>query len=169
MVGRQEGHPACKNLPLAVSCFSKIQIGFTFLVLVHLDSPGKRAVKWVCVVLCGRRSFATADSWWAWFRLNALSLCIAAVLLLAALCVVPLTFVHCYVAAVNLTTWELMSSDRLAYLRRPAAHLSDGDDADERNNPFHLGYVRNVAAFCCRCRPHNWDVMYSKHAQQPLL
>ena len=34
-------------LPLAVSCFSKIQIGFTFLVPAHPDSPGKRAVKWV--------------------------------------------------------------------------------------------------------------------------
>jgi len=56
LVGRQEGHPACKNewcgagvviclergvdlhmvqlmpLPLTVSCFSKIQIDFTFLV-----------------------------------------------------------------------------------------------------------------------------------------
>jgi len=37
-------------LPLTVSCFSKIQIGFTFLVLAHLGSPGKRAVKQVCVV-----------------------------------------------------------------------------------------------------------------------
>jgi len=32
-------------LPLTVCCFSKIQIGFTFLVLAHLGSPGKRAVK----------------------------------------------------------------------------------------------------------------------------
>jgi len=31
-------------LPLAVSCFSKIHIGFTFL-----GSPGKKAVKRVCV------------------------------------------------------------------------------------------------------------------------
>jgi len=36
-------------LPLTVSCFSKIQIGFTFPVLAHLGSPGKRAVKQVCV------------------------------------------------------------------------------------------------------------------------
>jgi len=74
LVGRQEGHPACKKterwgagvviclergadlhmtqlmpLPLTVSCFSKIQIGFTFLIPAHLGSPGKRAVKWVCV------------------------------------------------------------------------------------------------------------------------
>ena len=39
-------------LPLTVSCFSKIQIGFAFLVLAHLGSPGKRAVKWVCVCVC---------------------------------------------------------------------------------------------------------------------
>ena len=36
-------------LPLTVSCFSKIQISFAFLVLAHLRSPGKRAVKRVCV------------------------------------------------------------------------------------------------------------------------
>ena len=34
-------------LPLTVSCFSIIQIGFTFLVPAHPGSTGKRAVKWV--------------------------------------------------------------------------------------------------------------------------
>ena len=37
-------------LPFTVSCFSKIQICFIFLVLAHLGSPGKRAVKRVCVI-----------------------------------------------------------------------------------------------------------------------
>ena len=37
------------SLPLTISCFSKIQIGFTFLVPAHPGSPGKRAVKRVCV------------------------------------------------------------------------------------------------------------------------
>ena len=52
-------------LPLTVFCFSKIQIGFTFLVPAHPGSPGQRAVKRVlclCVfyftahflVLCNR-------------------------------------------------------------------------------------------------------------------
>ena len=36
-------------LPLTVSWFSKIQIGFTFLVPVHPGSPGKRVAKRVCV------------------------------------------------------------------------------------------------------------------------
>jgi len=37
------------QLALTVSCLSKIQIGFTFLVPAHLGSPRKRAVKCVCV------------------------------------------------------------------------------------------------------------------------
>ena len=39
-------------LPHTVSCVSKIQIGFTFLVPDHPGSPGKRAVKRVCVCVC---------------------------------------------------------------------------------------------------------------------
>ena len=39
-------------LPLTVSCFSKIQIAFTFLVPADLGSPRKRAVKRVCVCMC---------------------------------------------------------------------------------------------------------------------
>jgi len=76
LVGRQEGHPACKKterwgagvviclervadlhmaqlmpLPLNVCCFSKIQIGFTFLVPAY--SPGKGPLNvFVCVCVC---------------------------------------------------------------------------------------------------------------------
>jgi len=39
-------------LPLTVSCFSKIQVGFTFMVPADLGSPGQRSVKWVCVCVC---------------------------------------------------------------------------------------------------------------------
>ena len=45
--------PQQMPLPLTVSCFSKIHIGFSFLVLAHLVSPGQRATKTgvcVCVV-----------------------------------------------------------------------------------------------------------------------
>ena len=72
LVGRQEGHPACKktewwgtgviiclergadlhmaqlmSLPLTFSCSSRIQIGFTFLVPAYPGCPGKEAVKWL--------------------------------------------------------------------------------------------------------------------------
>jgi len=41
-------------LPLTVSCFSKIQIGFTLLIQAYPGSPGQRAVKResVCVCVC---------------------------------------------------------------------------------------------------------------------
>jgi len=40
-------------LPLTISCFSKIQIGFTFLVLADLDSPGKGPLNGcACVFVC---------------------------------------------------------------------------------------------------------------------
>jgi len=45
-------------LPLTVSCFSKVQIGFTFLVPAHPGSPGQRAVKRVCVCIA-------VILWWA--------------------------------------------------------------------------------------------------------
>jgi len=76
LVGRQEGHPACKKtewwgagvviclergadlqmaqllpLPLTVSCFGKIQIGFTFLVPAHLIVPDKGSLNG-CVPVC---------------------------------------------------------------------------------------------------------------------
>jgi len=81
LFGRQEGHPACKKtqwwgtsmviclergadlhtaqlmpLPFTVSCFGKIQIGFTFLVPAHPGSPGKSAFKrvFVCVFVAVR-------------------------------------------------------------------------------------------------------------------
>jgi len=41
-------------LPLTVSCFSKIQIGFAFLVPAYPGRPGQRAVKRVCVRACVR-------------------------------------------------------------------------------------------------------------------
>ena len=49
-------------LPLTVSCFSKIQIGFTFLVPAHPGSPRQRAVKWVCVYIDKPYTISTSRS-----------------------------------------------------------------------------------------------------------
>ena len=98
LVGRHEGHPACKKtewwgagmviclergadlhmaqlmpLPLNVSCFSKIQIGFTFTVPAHLGSSGKGllnrcvcvfvpSVLWHCC-LGGRKGIRPVKNW----------------------------------------------------------------------------------------------------------
>jgi len=46
-------------LPLTVSCFSKIQIGFTFLAPAHLGSPGQRVVKRMCVCVISYRMYGS--------------------------------------------------------------------------------------------------------------
>jgi len=43
----ERGADLLMPLPLTVSCFRKIQIGFTFLVPAYPDCPGKEAVKWL--------------------------------------------------------------------------------------------------------------------------
>jgi len=49
-------------LPLTISCFSKIQIGFTFLVPAHPGSPGQRAVKRVYAVKYGMQAALMSHS-----------------------------------------------------------------------------------------------------------
>jgi len=51
-------------LPFTVSCFSKIQIGLTFLVPAHPGSPGKMAIKLVCGVWM-QTSYVSSNSVWA--------------------------------------------------------------------------------------------------------
>ena len=53
-------------LPLTVSCFSGIQIGFTFLVPAHPDSPGQRAVKRVCVCVWNSK-IPRRLLFWTWY------------------------------------------------------------------------------------------------------
>jgi len=95
LVGRQEGHPACKKtewwgagmviclergadlhmpqlmpLPLTVSRFSKIQTGLTFLVPAHQGSPGQRAVKRVCVCVSSWMRVGEGFFWYRLTRMN---------------------------------------------------------------------------------------------------
>jgi len=50
-------------LPLNVSCLSKIQISFTFLVTAYPGSPGQKAVIWVCVCVCDYATIWLGDFW----------------------------------------------------------------------------------------------------------
>ena len=48
-------------LPLTISCSSKIQIGFTFLVPAHPGSHRQRAVKRVCVCVYCVQALAASN------------------------------------------------------------------------------------------------------------
>ena len=62
-------------LPLTVSCYSKIQIGFTFLVPAHPGSPEKRAVKRVCVCVCSALAASKSGNFNTAWRVAILCLC----------------------------------------------------------------------------------------------
>jgi len=53
-------------LPLTVSCSSKIQIGFTFMVPTDLDSPGQRAVKRMYLYVCMLSYIMPSVLWCCW-------------------------------------------------------------------------------------------------------
>jgi len=57
-------------LTLTISCFSKIQIGFTFLVPADPGSSGKRAVKWVCVCIQAITAIGKLTAQVDWFGLR---------------------------------------------------------------------------------------------------
>jgi len=87
LVGQQEWHLACKKLsggqwgagmviclrrgayliplPLTLSCFSEIQLGFTFLLSAHPDNPaqspeGRKTDACVCACVCVVEGFIPA-------------------------------------------------------------------------------------------------------------
>ena len=135
LVGRQEGHPACKKtewwgagmviclergadlhmaqlmqLPLTVSCFSKIEVGFTFLVLAHLGSPGQRAVKrYVCACVRACMHARLVLLLWYWLTwvvldkgpLNVMCVCVRACMHACVCCSTDSEWLHCCCHFVN--------------------------------------------------------------------
>jgi len=86
-------------LQITVTCFSKIQIGLTFLVPAHPGSPVKRAIKRVCVCVCVRlhlitklaKSYSLSHSWTHWWRVTT----ITETVLCVVMCVCPCVGRHC--------------------------------------------------------------------------
>jgi len=66
-------------VPLTVSCFSKIQIGFTFLVPAHPDNPGQSPEgrkMCVCVIFrtcCHENNLSRSSVRWVLFDVKVLS------------------------------------------------------------------------------------------------
>jgi len=99
-------------LPFTVSCFSKIQIGFTFLVPADLGSPGKRAVKRVCMCVCD------------WFDKNCRKADVSQIIphsVFSLLCAVDLTrncpvhLWHCRCLAIGTGLFEALLTSRFKW------------------------------------------------------
>jgi len=111
-------------LPLTVSCFSKVQIGFTFLVPADLGSPGKRAVKRVCVVTFSCELFM--ESFYINLDLFFTLLVVLCTLDCNAWLALPLALCCVFVSCVR-TLWINCSS---MYICACTVHLVQAIDAD---------------------------------------
>ena len=80
---------------LIVSCFSKIQIGFTLLVLAHPGSPGQRAVKRVCVCVSLLYVFMIVSSYFS-FAGSGVYFTFCTIAILTSLNSLACSFVTCF-------------------------------------------------------------------------
>ena len=99
-----------------------------------------------------RKAFTTHSSWIEWFKHNLLFLFFVNVLAISLLVTSLLFIIHTYFMITNKTTWERFSRRNITYL------MNLNSDSF---NPFHQGYLSNVANFLCY-RHVKWEDTYIK-------
>lgn len=110
---------------------------------------------WVPIpILPCRSGLRFFQPWGLWLRSS--GLLFATFLLLSILSLVAglLLASHLYLVASNTTTWEFLSSHRIAYLRqRPG-------------NPFDRGLIRNLAHFFCGWPSGSWETLWAEEEEE---
>ncbi|XP_032163687.1 probable palmitoyltransferase ZDHHC12 isoform X2 [Mustela erminea] len=92
--------------------------------------------------------------WGLWLRSRGLLCATFLLLSLFSLVAGLLLASHLYLVASNTTTWELVSSHRIAYLRqRPG-------------NPFDRGLTRNLAHFFCGWPSGSWETLWAEGEEE---
>lgn len=92
--------------------------------------------------------------WGLWLRSSGLLLATFLLLSLFSLVAGLLLASHLYLVASNTTTWEFISSHRIAYLRqRPG-------------NPFDRGLTRNLAHFFCGWPSGSWETLWAEEEEE---
>ena len=92
--------------------------------------------------------------WGLWLRSSGLLFATFLLLSLFSLVAGLLLASHLYLVASNTTTWEFISSHRIAYLRqRPG-------------NPFDRGLTRNLAHFFCGWPSGSWETLWAEDEEE---
>ncbi|XP_011894327.1 PREDICTED: probable palmitoyltransferase ZDHHC12 isoform X1 [Cercocebus atys] len=92
--------------------------------------------------------------WGLWLRSSGLLFATFLLLSLLSLVASLLLASHLYLVASNTTTWEFISSHRIAYLRqRPG-------------NPFDRGLTRNLAHFFCGWPSGSWETLWAEEEEE---
>lgn len=113
------------------------------------DSSGSLSLSFPC--RSGLRFF---QPWGLWLRSSGLLFATFLLLSLFSLVASLLLASHLYLVASNTTTWEFISSHRIAYLRqRPG-------------NPFDRGLTRNLAHFFCGWPSGSWETLWAEDEEE---
>eukprot|EP00069_Balaena_mysticetus_P013749 bmy_08608T0 len=105
------------------------------------------------VLLWGLSGLRFFRPWGLWLRSSGLLFATFLLLSLFSLVASLLLASHLYLVASNTTTWEFISSHRIAYLRqRPG-------------NPFDRGLTRNLAHFFCGWPSGSWETLWAEEEE----
>lgn len=99
-------------------------------------------------------SFEEELTWKEWFKSNVIRLLDMLVLVIGGMSVVGLFCFHSYLMIRGLTTWEVVSRERITYLKY----------LDYDFNPFDEGCIKNIYYFLTNCKLKRWEVTYEKKA-----
>lgn len=106
-------------------------------------------ISWsIYISITGYKSSSSSTEW---VHNNILLLLVDVILAIFLFVVGSLCAIHTYMVFSNHTTWESMSRHRITYLQKI-----------EVDNPFNLGFCRNVYVFFCHCKPYDWLNIYEK-------
>lgn len=105
----------------------------------------------LCLAWSGLRFFRP---WGLWLRSTGLLFSTFLLLAFFSLVVSLLLASHLYLVASNTTTWEFISSHRIAYLRQ------------RTSNPFDRGLTRNLAHFFCGWPSGPWETLWAEEEEE---
>ena len=91
-----------------------------------------------------------------WLVRNGVFLFDLIVLICGCLPVVFLWAFHSYLMCTGQTTWEVVSRERISYLKNRALDFY----------PFDEGCFRNMGRFLCQCTVQRWEAIYSKKSEK---
>lgn len=99
-----------------------------------------------------RKALVKEFLWSEWFSSNIVFLIDIIILLIGGVVITGLLSFHTYLMVRGLTTWEVVSRERISYLKK----------LDDENNPFDEGCFRNILHFLASMNTRHWEKVYSR-------
>lgn len=111
------------------------------------------ATTWATIIIWQALEFHTG--WSEWLKTNAILLLDLCITVTVTVILTILGGLHTYLMAINSTTWEMISRERISYLK----------NLEDDINPFHEGYFCNIYRFLFSKSHRSWEGIYKRNAR----